>query len=75
MVFLSGLSQIEQVAFIFWAVYLNIQEMLLQKRSTFRFQSLLEPCLPKIHLSGKHRSTQVGVNYIYGHDCKVHWHG
>lgn len=20
----------------------------------------------------KHRSSQVGVNYIYGHDCKVH---
>lgn len=72
MVFLSGLSQIEQVAYIFWTVHLNIQEMLLQKRSAFRFQSLLEPFLPKMHLSGEHRSSQVGVNYIYGHDCKVH---
>lgn len=72
MVFLSGLSQIKHVALIFLIVHLNIQETFLQKRSTFRFQSLLEPFLPKIHLSGKHRSTQVGVNYIYGHDCKVH---
>lgn len=72
MVFLSGSSEIEQVAYIFWTAHLNIQEMLLQKRSTFRFQSLPEPFLPKIHLSGKHRSSQVGVNYIYGHDCKVH---
>lgn len=72
MIFLSGLSPIEHVAYIFWIVHLNIQEVLLQKRSTFRFQSLLEPFLPKIHLSGKHGSSQVGVNYIYGHDCKVH---
>jgi len=40
---MSGISQREQVAYIFGILQLNRQVMLLQKRSTFRFQSVLEP--------------------------------